>query len=138
MAASSSSDASSDLAKALEGYDTKTATEILLDGKVVGLVFTDENCKLLSRYEALKTLSLVGNKLKSLDNFPTLSSLKTLILDDNNIESGFESLQGLSSLRTLSLAGNPVKVKEDLQPLFLVDGLQSLNLMSCPYTRRRL
>ena len=132
MAASSSSDASSDLAKALEGYDTKTATEILLDGKVVGLVFTDENCKLLSRYEALKTLSLVGNKIKSLENFPTLSSLKTLILDDNNIENGFESLQGLSSLRTLSLAGNPVKVKEDLQPLFLVDGLQSLNLMSCP------
>ena len=100
MAASSSSDASSDLAKALEGYDTKTATEILLDGKVVGLMFTDANCKLLSRFEALKKLSLVGNKLKSLDNFPTLSSLKTLILDDNNIESGFESLQGFSSLRT--------------------------------------
>ena len=77
MAASSSSDASSDLAKALEGYDTKTATEILLDGKVVGLMFTDANCKLLSRFEALKKLSLVGNKLKSLDNFPTLSSLKT-------------------------------------------------------------
>ena len=34
---------SSELAKALSKFDTKTTTEILLDGKVRGLIFSDEN-----------------------------------------------------------------------------------------------
>jgi len=123
---------SSELAKALSKFDTKTTTEILLDGKVRGLIFSDENNKLFMEYKLLRKLSLVGNNIKSIDNFPSIPTLKTLQLDDNNISSGFDSLQGLTGLKTLSLAGNPIKTTDDLQPLFLVDGLQSLNLDSCP------
>ena len=123
---------SSELAKALSKFDTKTTTEILLDGKVRGLIFSVENNKLFMEYKLLRKLSLVGNNIKSIDNFPSIPTLKTLQLDDNNISSGFDSLQGLTGLKTLSLAGNPIKSTDDLQPLFLVDGLQSLNLDSCP------
>jgi hypothetical protein len=122
----------SNLAKFLANFDVETTTEILLDGKVRGLIFSEENNKLLTRYKVLKKLSLVGNKIKSLNNFPSIPTLETLLLDDNNISDGFDSLQGLSTLKTLSLAGNPIKSTYDLQPLFLVDTLQSLNLDSCP------
>ena len=59
---------SSELAKALSKFDTKTTTEILLDGKVRGLIFSDENNKLFMEYKLLRKLSLVGNNIKSIDN----------------------------------------------------------------------
>ena len=124
---------SSQLEKALEGFSPETTVEILLDGKVRGLTFTPENAAALTAFTKLKTLSLVGNNISSLEHFPAMSALTTLNLDDNNISGGMDHLaNSLMSLRTLSLAGNPVASVDALQPLFLLDSLKYLNLQSCP------
>ena len=73
----------------------------------------------LEKFSNLKSLTLNGCGLTTLDGFPTLPELRRLELSDNNISEGLEALQdaALFQLKSLSLAGNKFATLEDLDPL---------------------
>ena len=73
----------------------------------------------LEKFSNLKSLTLNGCGLTTLDGFPTLPELRRLELSDNNISDGLEALQdaALFQLKSLSLAGNKFATLEDLDPL---------------------
>ena len=121
------------LEAALQEYPT-SAHEIILDGKVRGLVFKEADKKLFQPYTKLKKLSFVGNGIVSLEHFPSIDTLTHLCLDDNKISGDLEHLANarLVELKSISLCGCPVKTIESLQGLTLIDSLTSLRLEGCP------
>ena len=124
---------STSLEAALEAYPAD-AQEILLDGKVRGLVFSKVVDELFKRFTRLKKLSLVGNGIVSLEHFPTIDTMTHLCLDDNKISGGFDFLANarLRSLKSISLCGCPIKSVDVLQGLTLIDSLISIRLEGCP------
>ena len=88
-------------------------TELVLDtckaSKVSGL----------EKFSNLKSLTLNGCGLATLEGFPALPELRRLELSDNMLSDGLEQLQdaALFQLRSLSLAGNKFSTLEDLEPL---------------------
>ena len=124
---------STSLEAALEAYPAD-AQEILLDGKVRGLVFSKVVDELFKRFTRLKKLSLVGNGIVSLEHFPTIDTMTHLCLDDNKISGGFDFLANarLRSLKSISLCGCPIKSVDVLQGLTLIDSLSSIRLEGCP------
>tara|TARA_B110001452_G_C15192290_1_gene413950 strand:+ start:102 stop:593 length:492 start_codon:yes stop_codon:yes gene_type:complete len=73
----------------------------------------------LEKFSNLKSLTLNGCGLATLDGFPQLPELRRLELSDNVLSDGLEMLQdaALFQLRSLSLAGNKFSTLEDLEPL---------------------
>ena len=73
----------------------------------------------LEKFSNLRTLTLNGCGLTTLEGFPTLPALRKLELRDNNLSDGLEALQdaALFQLKSLSLAGNKFATLEDLEPL---------------------
>jgi len=90
----------------------------------------------LEKFSNLKSLTLNGCGLTTLDGFPTLPELRRLELSDNNISEGLEALQdaALFQLKSLSLAGNKFATLEDLDPLSSLPNLRDLDLFNCPVT----
>jgi acidic leucine-rich nuclear phosphoprotein 32 family protein A/C/D len=86
----------------------------------------------LEKFSNLKSLTLNGCGLTTLEGFPTLPELRRLELSDNNISEGLEALQdaALFQLKSLSLAGNKFATLEDLDPL--VRPLSALAQPLCP------
>ena len=119
----------SQLENALKAFPPETTVEIVLDGKAIGLKFTPESAKLFAPFTNLKSLSLVGNSISSLENFPDIPTLTSLNLDDNDVSDGLDHLaNAVASLRHLSLVGNSIATVDALQPLFLV-----YEFLLCPH-----
>jgi len=108
----------------------ETVEELVLDTvkatKVTGL----------DKFTNLKTLTLNGCGLTTLEGFPTLPKLMCLELSDNQLSGGLEELQecGLFQLSRLSLAGNRFATLDSLQALDSLPALKDLDLYNCPVT----
>ena len=101
------------IANQIRGQQPEEVTELVLDtckaNKVTGL----------EKFVNLRTLTLNGCGLTTLEGFPQLPQLRQLELSDNNLSDGLESLQDacLVNLKSLSLAGNKFSTLESLEPL---------------------
>ncbi|KXZ47761.1 hypothetical protein GPECTOR_33g643 [Gonium pectorale] len=102
----------------------------------------DSTCKSthvkgLDTFVNLRSLSLCGLGLTSLEGFPKLPKLVRLTLSDNRITGGLQHLvdAGLTSLRTLELANNRLATVEEVAPLKGLTGLQCLDVDACPLTK---
>jgi Leucine-rich repeat (LRR) protein len=72
----------------------------------------------LEKYKALKRLSMIACDLRSLDNFPNLTSLEELELADNKIKGDeLSKLPSLNNLRRLGLSSNLINGVQDLKSL---------------------
>lgn len=61
---------------------------------------------------------MVGCDLRSLENFPTISTLEYIELTDNKIKGEeLSKLPSLPNLKNLSLGSNPINSIQDLKPL---------------------
>lgn len=88
-----------------------------------------------SDFTSLTNLSLVGNKITSLEGLPHLPSLTRLDVTDNLLNGdGFEALKGLPALKDLLMAGNKIATIECLKPLAELKNLKILDLEVCPVT----
>ncbi|XP_020591179.1 acidic leucine-rich nuclear phosphoprotein 32-related protein isoform X2 [Phalaenopsis equestris] len=107
-----------------------------LDGAVKSLHGCLPPAGLLERFPGLEHLSIANVGAYSLERFPRLRNLQRLILSDNRIGGGLESLvdAGLRSLRDLDLSNNRIQLIEDLAPLASLH-LVSVDLYECPVTR---
>ncbi|KAH0467092.1 hypothetical protein IEQ34_004330 [Dendrobium chrysotoxum] len=122
----------------LEGQATPSSElrVLNLDGAVKSLHGCLPPAGLLERFPGLEHLSIANVGATSLERFPRLRNLQRLILSDNRIAGGLESLvdAGLQSLRDLDLSNNRIQHIEDLAPLAALH-LVSLDLYECPVTR---
>ena len=117
--------------------DSSSAPRVLtLDGAVKCLHGKLPPPKLLERFQSLQHLSIANVGVSSLEKFPRLRNLQSLILSDNRIAGGLEFLvgAGLDSLRDLDLSNNRIQYIEDLAPLSRLR-LVSLDLYECPVTK---
>lgn len=87
--------------------------------------------------KTLESLSLANCRLSSLQNFPSLSSLRYLNLSDNRISNGLDALVNaeLKALKILDLANNRIATVEEVAVLKGLEGIESLDLYECPVTR---
>ncbi|GIL62448.1 hypothetical protein Vafri_16678 [Volvox africanus] len=92
----------------------------------------------LDAFVNLKSLSLAGLGLTTLDGFPKLPQLVRLNLSDNRITGGLRHLvdAGLTNLRTLELANNRIATVEELAPLKEFKALQCLDVDQCPLSKQ--
>ncbi|KAL0924910.1 hypothetical protein M5K25_005770 [Dendrobium thyrsiflorum] len=122
----------------LEGQATPSSElrVLNLDGAVKSLHGCLPPAGLLERFPGLEHLSIANVGATTLERFPRLRNLQRLILSDNRIAGGLESLvdAGLQSLRDLDLSNNRIQHIEDLAPLAALH-LVSLDLYECPVTR---
>ena len=90
----------------------------------------------LERFTNLRTLTLNGCGLTTLEGFPTLPKLTALELSDNQLSDGLDALQeaGLIMLKRLSLAGNKFSELSQMEPLGSLPLLRDLDLFHCPVT----
>lgn len=101
------------IANQIRGQQPDEVLELVLDtckaSKVTGL----------EKFTNLRTLTLNGCGLTTLEGFPQLPQLVRLELSDNNLSDGLEALQDacLVNLKSLSLAGNKFSTLESLEPL---------------------
>jgi len=109
--------------------------------EINGSVWTSEClpvalCSRLEDFVKIKQLDISGVGLKSLDNFPKLPTLETLLLSNNKIEGDLTSLNKskLPRLRCMNLSGNLIRKISDLQPLIGLPLLHNLNLKGCIVT----
>ncbi|EFJ47384.1 hypothetical protein VOLCADRAFT_92020 [Volvox carteri f. nagariensis] len=86
----------------------------------------------LDAFVNLKSLSLCGLGLTTLEGFPRLSKLVRLNLSDNRITGA-----GLTNLRTLELANNRIATVEELAPLKELKALQCLDVDQCPLSKKQ-
>lgn len=100
-----------------------------------GSELSTEDQAVLETCRALQSLSLRGCGLQSLKHFPALPTLLCLDLNYNSISGGLEALTPLSSLTSLSLAGNLLSSPAQLAPLAVLPYLSSLDLAACPLTQ---
>lgn len=122
---------------ALDGEtDHASARTLTLDGAVKCVQGRLPPPGLLEKFQNLQHLSIANVGVSSLEQFPRLRNLQSLILSDNRIAGGLEFLveAGLDSLRDLDLSNNRIQYIEDLAPLAQLK-LTSLDLYECPVTR---
>ncbi|KAF8978831.1 hypothetical protein BGZ46_006093 [Entomortierella lignicola] len=84
----------------------------------------------LDHFQHLVKLSMSSAQCESLEGFPKLRLLKSLILADNKLSSGFEALAAadLQKLALLDLSGNNISDVSVLEPLVELENLQHLLL----------
>ena len=113
--------------------DSSEVYELILE-KYRGSSISQADSILLSKFSNIESLSFIMCGLKSLENFPVLSSLIKLDLGDNKLKSGFRILASLTSLTHLSLAGNQIADIKELACLTGLDSLVTLDLFGNPLT----
>ena len=79
---------------------------------------------LFVRYQFLENLVLTRCDLRNLENFPQLTSLKTLDLSHNSLQGTLNNLMPLVNLDYLCLAHNLISDFRKLQPLQMIDNLE--------------
>ncbi|KAF9945990.1 hypothetical protein BGZ72_000788 [Mortierella alpina] len=84
----------------------------------------------LDHFQNLVKLSMSSSQCQSLEGFPNLPLLRSLILADNNLSEGFDALAeaDLQSLVRLDLCGNRISEVSVLQPLDALENLQHLSV----------
>ncbi|KAF9289524.1 hypothetical protein BGZ68_009214 [Mortierella alpina] len=84
----------------------------------------------LDHFQNLVKLSMNSSQCESLKGFPKLPLLRSLLLADNNLSSGFEALAkaDLQSLVRLDLSGNKISDVDVLEPLVALENLQYLSV----------
>ena len=119
------------------GEASGSVRSLTLDGAVKCPQGRLPAASLLQQFSQLRLLSIANVGLSSLSGFPTLPRLEQLILSDNRISSGLDSLvsAGLVSLLELDLSNNKIHSLDDLLPLSKLRKLVSLDLYECPVTR---
>jgi Leucine-rich repeat (LRR) protein len=95
------------------------------------------NKNYLERFENLDYISFSNSGLKSLENFPKLSKLIKLDLNDNQIKGGLEVLGTLTELMQLNLSNNQLNTVDQFQPLSSLGSLVYLDIRNCPITNIR-
>ncbi|KAF9968777.1 hypothetical protein BGZ70_007663 [Mortierella alpina] len=84
----------------------------------------------LDHFRNLVKLSMSNSQCQSLEGFPNLPLLRSLLLADNSLSSGFDALAeaDLQSLVRLDLRGNRISDVSVLQPLDALENLQHLSV----------
>lgn len=117
-----------------EGTDFEEVEELNLESWRAKTISPQEK-KLLERYVNLDYLSMSGCGLESLKNFPVLSKLIKLDLNENSIKTGLENLNGLKDLMQLSFTKNKLDSIESFRPLSTLTSLVYLDIDGCPVTQ---
>ncbi|OMJ90602.1 hypothetical protein SteCoe_7000 [Stentor coeruleus] len=117
-----------------EGTDFEEVEELNLESWRSKTISPQEK-KLLERYLNLDYLSMSGCGLESLKNFPVLSRLIKLDLNENSIKTGLENLSGLKDLMQLSFTKNKLDSIESFRPLSTLTSLVYLDIDGCPVTQ---
>ncbi|KAF9932269.1 hypothetical protein FBU30_008564 [Linnemannia zychae] len=88
----------------------------------------------LDHFRNLVKLSMSSSQCSSLEGFPPLPLLRSLLLADNNLSDGFEALAeaDLQNLVLLDLTANNIKEASALAPLDALENLQHLMLEGNP------
>lgn len=88
----------------------------------------------LEKFTNLVTLSLGSVNLTSLENFPQLPKLQSLLLTDNRISGGLEALTAakLDQLTELDLSNNRLASLPAFKPLAGLKSLQALHVQANP------
>ena len=91
----------------------------------------------LGQFSNLIELSLASTNLVSLANFPSLNKLERLLLSDNRISGGLESLTSanLDQLQELDLSNNRVSSLSSFKPLTGLKSLQVLHVEANPVSK---
>eukprot|EP00389_Voromonas_pontica_P004855 GDKH01007226.1.p1 GENE.GDKH01007226.1~~GDKH01007226.1.p1 ORF type:complete len:281 (+),score=66.69 GDKH01007226.1:120-962(+) len=105
--------------------------QLTFDGLTVK-TFQPTDGELFKKFPKVEFLSLIACDIASLDNFPTISGLRHLLLSDNHIKGGLDKLVSMPELETLYLGGNHLKSLSDLEPLKQLSHLKKLELTYCP------
>ncbi|KAL3143061.1 hypothetical protein ABBQ38_003336 [Trebouxia sp. C0009 RCD-2024] len=99
----------------------------------------DQKCRAatiqgLEKFTNLVTLSLGSVNLTSLENFPQLPKLQSLLLTDNRISGGLEALTAakLDQLTELDLSNNRLASLPAFKPLAGLKSLQALHVQANP------
>ena len=79
---------------------------------------------LFTRYQFLENLVLTKCDLRNLENFPKMTSLKTLDLSHNSLQGTLNNIMPLVNLDYLNLAHNLISDYRKLQPLQMIDNLE--------------
>ncbi|OMJ77672.1 hypothetical protein SteCoe_22663 [Stentor coeruleus] len=117
-----------------EGTDFEEVEELNLESWRAKTISPQEK-KILEKYVNLDYLSLSGCGLESLKNFPVLSRLIKLDLNENSIKTGLENLNGLKDLMQLSFTKNKLDLIESFRPLSALTSLVYLDIDGCPVTQ---
>ncbi|KAH9492512.1 U2 small nuclear ribonucleoprotein A' [Bulinus truncatus] len=84
------------------------------------------------------TIDFTDNDIRKLDQFPLLKRLKHILLSNNRIVRISEDLQeNLPSLETLILTNNTLKELSDIDPLSTVTTLKNLSLLGNPVVTKK-
>lgn len=110
-----------------QGLQPGDVTELTLDGRC-----KSTSVQGLGQFTRLTTLSLGNTGLSSLEGFPALGQLRTLLLPDNRLSGGLEHLTACSALEELDLSNNKLASVDALQPLTALKQLNTLDLFACP------
>ena len=111
--------------------DVEDIEELILEGWK-GTSMSAQDKILLEKYSNLDYLSLSKCGLKTLANFPVLTNLIKLDLNDNEIKGNLEALSGLHELMQLNLANNGLTQIENFQPLAHLQNLVYLDIEKNP------
>ncbi|KAK3828363.1 MAG: hypothetical protein J3Q66DRAFT_12216 [Benniella sp.] len=84
----------------------------------------------LDHFQNLVKLSMSSSQCTSLEGFPNLPLLRSVMLADNHLSEGFEALAeaDLQNLVRLDLSGNKISNLDVLKPLVALGNLQHLSL----------
>ena len=92
-----------------------------------------EDKKFLEKFENLIILSMNNTGLISLKNFPNLSKLEKLYLNNNLISGGLENLWIYRNLRTIELTYNQISEFEAIKPITKLECIECLAFKGNPF-----
>lgn len=115
-----------------EDENVEEFDNLVLDEAVIEKL-TVEDKEFIQEFKNLEMLSFNLTKISSLENFPTLPSLKRVELADNFLKgSELPHLCGNVNLGTLKLANNKIATIKDLECFAKLTNLKNLDLMGNP------
>ncbi|XP_055327336.1 acidic leucine-rich nuclear phosphoprotein 32 family member A-like isoform X2 [Paramacrobiotus metropolitanus] len=82
----------------------------------------------LAKFQGLKKLSLIDCNLRSLEGLPRLPDLRILMLGDNNLDDLSPIPNCFPNLEKLSVVGNRIRLRDQLQPLTRLNKLRALDV----------
>ncbi|XP_055340972.1 acidic leucine-rich nuclear phosphoprotein 32 family member A-like isoform X1 [Paramacrobiotus metropolitanus] len=108
----------------LFGKLSASTPEMVFDGKRVPPAVLP----LFVKFQGLEKLSLIDCDLWSLEGLPRLPCLRILMLGDNHIDDLSILPQSCPNLEKLSIVGNKIGLRDELEPLTLLPKLRALDV----------